>query len=75
MRKNPLNISFDDLIEAASKRLEWMESEYPSKLIVGQITQWTATHNLECQKTLVRLLKRCKRKKQMDLFEEFKSMK
>lgn len=72
--KSPLNVTYNDLIEAAENRLAWMQSEYPKKVEARQMNEWAATHNLEVQKTLVRLLKKAKREKQTDLFAAFESM-
>ena len=60
------------LIEQAESRLEWMEKNYP---LNTTMKPWTKTHNLECQRTLVRLLKKCKREKQTNMFEAFENMK
>ena len=72
--KSPLNVTYNDLIEAAENRLAWMESEYPKKVIAGAMNERTARHNIAVQKTLVRLLKKCKREKQGDLFAAFEKM-
>lgn len=73
--KSPHSITYDDLINQAKKRLEWMEASYPKMKITNQINQWTATHNIACQKMIVKLLEKSKRKPQMDLFEEFEKLK
>ena len=72
--KSPLNVTYNDLIEAAENRLAWMQSEYDKRLSAGLIKSRSAAHSLEVQKTLVRLLKKCKREKQGDLFAVFESM-
>jgi len=73
--KNPLSISYQDLIDQAEARLKWMEGKYPALKESKQISDWTATHNIECQRTLVKLLKKFKREPQMNLFAAFEKMK
>jgi len=75
MLKPPQAISYDDLIDAAEVRLKWMESAYPGKVLSGEMKSYTATHNLECQRATVKLLKKFKREPQLDLFTEFTKMK
>lgn len=74
MRKNPLHITYNDLIEETESRLKWMQESYPSKIIAGGISSITAQRKMEVQKTLLRLLKKAKREPQLDLFQAFEKV-
>jgi len=52
-----------------------MEKVYPGKVLSKEMNEWTATHNITCQRTTVKLLKKFKREPQLDLFNEFTKMK
>lgn len=71
MAKSPLDITYNDLIKLQELRLEWMEKEYPKMIIAMKIKRDTANHNLECQRVLVRMLKKHKKNPQLNLNDEF----
>jgi hypothetical protein len=57
--------------------MTWLSSArtYKGKVLAGGMTSWTATHNMEAEKVLLKLLKKCKKDPQIDLFKEFEKLK
>jgi hypothetical protein len=75
MSRNPLHITYTDLVKDATERLTYMEREYRIRVNQGSMTSWTATRKIEMQKRLVRLLKKYEQNQQIDLFVELEKMK
>lgn len=68
MTKNPLVVTHDDMLKQARRRLQYMENAYPAKVLEQSMTSWSATHQIEVQKSIVRLIERTKPVKQTRLF-------
>jgi len=69
--KNPLHITYNDLLKEQEDRLKYMEKDYPVKVLQGSMTSWSATRKLEIQRRLVKMLKKYVKNQQLDLFELF----
>lgn len=69
--KNPLHITYNDLLKEQEDRLKYMEKDYPVKVLQGSMTSWSATRKLEMQRRLVKMLKKYVKNPQLDLFELF----
>lgn len=68
MTKNPLTVTHDDMLQQARRRLQYMEKAYPVKVTQQEMTSWSATHQIEVQKSIVRLIEKTKPVKQTKLF-------
>lgn len=75
MTKNPLIVSFQDLVDQAQAQLRFMEHAFPARVAEGSMSGWTATHKIAVQKQLVKLLRKAKKEPQLDLFNEFEKQK
>lgn len=65
MNKNPLTISYTDLIRASESRLNWMQKTYPGRVIAGTMTGDGAVRKVEEERTLLRILKRLKEERRI----------
>ena len=72
---NRSSISYNDLVEEQERLVNFMEQTYPGRVTAGSLSASVANHRLECGRTLLRLLKKCKPRQQNDLFAIFESFK
>lgn len=75
MTRDPLHISYDDLIKMMEGRLAFMEKNYPKMKLQGSISAWTASHNVACVKALLTMLRKHKKDPQLNLFDLFEKVK
>lgn len=71
MSRDPLHITYDDLIQYVEAKVAFMQKNNDRLKMEGALTPWTACHNLACAATLLKLLKKYKKEPQGDLFEIF----
>lgn len=69
--KSPLTITYSDLIKQTERRLTYMEGNYPALVQQGKKNEWAATHEIECQKVLLRMLKKHQKNPQLNLNDVF----
>jgi Ni2+-binding GTPase involved in maturation of urease and hydrogenase len=75
MTRNPFHITYTDLINYVQHNVQRMEKTYPAMKMQGKINANTATHNIECAKTLLRMLKKHDKNRQLNLNDLFEQMK
>jgi len=75
MRKSSITVSYSDLLKWAKKQLGYTLQRQSSSIGRGVSNQEALTHDVECAKTLVRMLEKCEPGRQTDFFELFQQAK
>lgn len=73
MRRSSLTISYASLLAFMQKNLSYQENRYKAARGTGGNLNGIS-HDKECAETLVRMLKKCEKGKQADLFELYKNV-
>lgn len=73
-RRSSISIGYDDLLNYMQKQLTYQEARYKAARGTGGNLNGIS-HEKECAETLVRMLKRCEKGKQADLFALFNETK
>lgn len=71
MRQSPHTVTYKDLVALAEEVLTDRQRRYTGAQACGGTNLHALTHQIECAKTLVRILKKCEPGKQADLFSLF----
>lgn len=58
--KDPLRVTYNDLIADAEWELKRMKKTFPGLVISGRMSAWSATHLIEKEKTKVKIFKALK---------------
>lgn len=74
MMRNPLHITYRDLLKEQMERLTYMERDYRRRVTEGSMTAYMADRKIEMQKRLVKLLQRFEQNQQINLFAEYQKM-
>lgn len=74
MSRDPRHITYDHLIQFVEAKVTFMQKNNDRLKLEGSLSPWTATHNLECATTLLKLLKKFKKEPQGDLFKMFEQL-
>ena len=60
MIKDPLRVTYNDMIADTEEKLKWMKRVFPGRVIAGKMSQWHATHRIEMEKTKLRIFQALK---------------
>lgn len=75
MRRSSLTISYQDLLAYMESQKAFQQKRYETAKGNGVTNLYAIRHDLECAEALVRMLKKCEKGKQADLFELFEQTK
>lgn len=68
MIKNPVIVTYDDMLQQARRRLQYMQKVYPVKVLEGGMTSYSSTRQIAVQKAIVTFLEQHRPVKQPVLF-------
>lgn len=58
--KDPLRVTYSDMITDTESQLKWMQKEFPKRVTAGTMTSWAATHRIEMEKTKLKVFRALK---------------
>lgn len=73
--KDPHIVNYKDLISETERQVAWMKKFYPVMVSRGEMHSYTAQRRLAVQQTILRLLKKHDRNRQLNLQDMMEGMK